>query len=152
MDAMQEILLYIKFTLFKVFSPSTFKVLSVFAYVLYSFAFDMNQKEAHIALLALIALDFITGIMSAKISGEAIRSAKIRHSAVKVFAYFSVIAGAHMAEKGLVTYISFIDETVLAFFLITELISLIENVGKMGYETPKKILNQARDIQKKFNQ
>lgn len=144
MNAITETILYIKLTLTKVFSVSNAKTGWVAGFVVYSFLFDISQKEAHLALLVLILLDFITGLYAAKKIGEPIRSAKIRHSAVKVLAYFAVIAGAHLVEKGLVSYISFLDETVLAFFLVTELISLIENVGKMGYETPQKILNQLK--------
>ncbi len=148
MNALQETLLYIRFTLGKVLSYSNVKIIGAVFYVLYTFAFDISQREAHLALLILILLDFISGVSASKLLGEPIRSSKIRHSAIKVMAYFSVIAGAHLAEKGLFSYIAFIDETVLAFFLVTELISLIENVGRMGYETPQKILNQLKDYQK----
>ncbi len=150
MNALTETILYTKFTLAKVFSITNVKALGIIIYVVYSFALDINQGDSYVALLALILLDFVTGIYAAKKCGEAIRSSKIRHSAVKVFAYFSVIAGAHMAEKGLFSYVAFLDETVLAFFLFTELISLIENTGKMGYETPKKILNQIKEYKERI--
>lgn len=149
MQTLIEMLTYIKYTLVKVFSPSLVKSTGVFFYVIYAFLLDVTQYNSYVALLVLILLDFITGVYAAKKSGEAIRSGKVRHSAIKVMAYFAVISGAHVAENGIPAAIAFIDETVLAFFLITELISLIENVGRMGYETPKKILNQLKEYKER---
>jgi len=148
-NTIDEMVLYLKYLFVTVFSPSTWKTLGAFGYVVFSFFFDVNQTNALFALFILIIIDFITGITAAKIAGDRIRSSKVRHSAIKVCAYFAVIAGAHLAEAGLYTHISFIDETVTAFFLLTELISLLENVGKMGYDTPKNLIDKIKDIKNK---
>ena len=143
-----EGLLYIKYALLSALHPSTFKVMGAALLIVYSFLFDPAHTQTLIALLALIILDFVTGITASKVNGDPIRSSKIRHSALKVFAYFGTIAGANLAEAGLISYLAVIDETVIAFFAITELLSLLENVSKMGFQTPKKILNQLQDIKK----
>ena len=113
-------------------------------YIFYSFLFDVNQGDALIAIIVLIVIDFITGFASAKISGEEIKSAKVFRSAIKLVIYFMMISAAHMVElaSGI---LSIADDTVIAFLAVTELISLIENIGKMGFAVPKKMLNKLQD-------
>jgi toxin secretion/phage lysis holin len=141
---------YLYYILVISFKPSVCKFFFSIFFVGFSFAFDVNQHSSLLALFILILLDFITGISAAKYVGEPIRSSKIKHTAIKMTAYFVIIAGSHLAEKGLVSYLAVIDETVVAFFLLTELISLLENMGRLGIQTPKKLLNQLVDTQKKL--
>lgn len=130
--------------------PSFVKFIFAVMYVALSFLFDFQQGSALLALFILILIDFATGISAAKYLGEPIRSSKIKHTAIKMTAYFVIIAGAHLAEHGLVSYLAIIDETVLAFFLLTELISLLENMGRLGVQTPQKLLNQLREQKEKL--
>lgn len=130
--------------------PSFVKFLFAFVYILLSFIFDLEQGSALFALFLLVLLDFATGISAAKYLGELIRSSKIKHTAIKLTAYFVVIAGAHLAEYGLIGYLAVIDETVLAFFLLTELVSLLENMGRLGVHTPQKLLNQLKEEKEKL--
>ena len=141
---------YIVYVIVAALHPSTVKTLFAVIFIAVSFLFDLNQSSSLIALFVLILIDFITGISAAKYLGEPIRSSKIKHTAIKVTAYFAVIAGAQLAEHGLVDFLAVIDETVIAFFLLTELISLLENVGRLGIQTPQKLLNQLRDTKKKL--
>lgn len=145
-NAINEIAIYAKTILISAFTPSTWKFIFATIYVIYAFMFDVSKSQAFLSLVVLIIFDFITSIWAAKITGEPIRSAKIANSGVKLVAYFIVIAGAFQAERGLLLQISILDETVLAWFMARELISLIENVGRMGYETPQKLLNQLKNI------
>lgn len=110
-------------------------------YIGYAFILGDMNKTAHVAVLLLIVADFITGILAAKVSGDEIKSSKIMRSAVKALIYFIMIAGAHLVEVA-APFVSFTDETVLAFLACTELISIIENSGKMGFAIPKKLLNK----------
>ena len=136
---------YIVYTLTVALHPSVVKSIFATSFVIFSFLFDVNQSMSLTALFVLILLDFVAGVSAAKYLGEPIRSSKIKHTAIKITAYFVVIAGAHLAEHGLASYLAVIDETVTAFFLLTELISLLENAGRLGVKTPKKLLNQLID-------
>lgn len=141
---------YLIYTLGVALHPSILKLIWAGLFVIFSFLFDINHTVGLLSLFILIILDFISGIASAKYLDEPIRSSKIKHTAIKLTAYYAVIAGGHLAESGLVSYFAIIDETVLAFFLITELVSLLENVGRMGVQTPKKLLNQLIDTKNKL--
>jgi len=141
---------YLKYVLMVAFHPSVLKAIVAGLLIIYSFFFDSAQSQSLLALFVLVIMDFISGISASKKVGEPIRSSKIKHTAIKITAYFGVIAGAHLAEFGLYTFIAVLDETVIAFFLCTELVSLLENVGRMGFNTPKKLLNQLNGVKKKL--
>lgn len=149
-NTLSETINYLEYTLLSAFSISKFKSLCIIGLVIYEFMFDVAQTKTLLALFILILLDFITGISAAKIRGEPIRSSKIKHSALKLLAYYAVISGAHLAESSLNSYIAFLDDAVIAFFMVTELISLMENIGRMGYKVPSKLLNQLNDIGEKI--
>jgi toxin secretion/phage lysis holin len=149
-NAIKDTLEYIVYIICNALEPSFIKFVFAGAYVALSFVFDLGQGGALLALFLLVLIDFATGISAAKFLGEPIRSSKIKHTAIKMTAYFVVIAGAHLAEHGLTKYLAIIDETVLAFFLLTELISLLENMGRLGVQTPQKLLNQLKNQQKKL--
>lgn len=140
---------YMKSIIISAFSPTLWKTVLAICYVFYMFSFDVSKSSSYVSLLILIGLDFVTSLWAAKITGQPIRSSKIGNTGVKVFAYFAVICGAFQVERGLISQISVLDETVLAFFMARELISLIENVGRMGYAVPQKVLNQLKDFTNK---
>ena len=97
---------YIVYTLTVALHPSVVKSIFATSFVIFSFLFDVNQSMSLTALFVLILLDFVIGVSAAKYLGEPIRSSKIKHTAIKITAYFVVIAGAHLAEHGLAAYLS----------------------------------------------
>jgi toxin secretion/phage lysis holin len=141
---------YIKYLIAKTFNYALLKGFASLLLVVYGFMFDVSLSQSLLALWVLMVLDFISGLAAAQMNGIPIQSRKIAHGAIKFLAYYGSIAGAHLAESGLSQAIGFIDESVIAFFLLTELISLLENVGKMGFSTPQRLLNQLKDYEKKL--
>ena len=112
----------------------------------FSFFFDAGHHQALIAVLILIVFDFITAIHAALKTGVAIESAKIFRTAVKVATYFLLVSAAFTAEK--TVPLAFLDETVLGFLAMTELISIMENTAKAGFAVPRSLLEKL----KSFNQ
>jgi len=141
---------YLQYTLLIALKPSAMKVTFSWFLVVLSFFYDKTQQASLLSLFALVLIDFVTGIAAAKYNGDPIRSSKIKHTAIKLTAYFGVIAGAHLAESGLGKPLDVLDESVVAFFLLTELTSLLENVGKMGIDTPKGLINKLLDYKTKI--
>lgn len=137
-----EHITYTKVLLQNICSDIHAKCVASFLYVLYSFSFDPAQGKGYVALLALVIIDFVTGVAGAKKSGEEIKSAKIARTAVKILTYFMFLAAAHYVELAVPIGTAFVDETILAFLAVTELISVFENIGRMGYAVPKKLLNK----------
>ena len=99
-------------------------------------------------LVVLIAFDLISAVMAAHKTGLAIESRKMLKTTVKLIVYALMVSGAHLTES-IVPGITFLDTAAISFLAITELISIIENVGKMGYAIPNKLLNKLSEIRDK---
>lgn len=97
------------------------------------------------ALFLLTAIDFVTGVCSARVAGEQIKSRIAVKSAYKVAVYGLLVSSGHLAEM-ITPGGTFIEEAVTSFLALTELISIIENVGKMGFAVPNKLLNQLQKL------
>jgi len=114
--------------------------------VISEFFFDRTLALAMLGLFFLIIFDWATGTMAAHRTGEHIKSSKLFRTPVKIVIYFMLITGARIAEYSLPELFHVLDETVIAFLSATELISLIENTGKMGYAVPKKLLYKLKNL------
>lgn len=130
----------------KLVDATFIKTASSILFVVLSFGFDSLQHKALIALFILMWADCLTAIWAAYKSGETIKSAKIFRTPVKIVIYFGLIYVARVTEYGLPTLLSILDETVIAFCVVTELISIMENINKMGYTVPTKLLSKLINI------
>lgn len=110
-----------------------------------SFFFDSLHTQALIAVLILVVFDFVTAIHATFKTQEKIESAKIFRTAVKIATYFLLISSGYIAEK--TVPLSFLDESVIAFLAMTELISIMENTAKAGYAIPIKLLEKLKSYQ-----
>lgn len=137
----KEILIPIKEILTGIFHSFWVKLIPSFLIPASAFLFGSEHFLTIQALLALIVIDFITGLASAKISGEEIKSKKMVKSAFKTGIYGLLISSSHLTEK-IAPGTTYMVETMATFLALTELISILENAGKMGFAIPQKWLNQ----------
>lgn len=107
-----------------------------------SFIFDPNQVMALLALFILILLDFVFGVAASKKTGMQITSGKFYRTPLKLIVYFALIAAARLTEHALPVQMGFLDETLVGFLAATEMLSILEKSGYMGYAVPMKLLNQ----------
>lgn len=112
---------------------------------LFGFLFGMNNSQIVQAVIVLIVFDFFTGVFSAYHSGEVIKSKAAVRSAFKVAVYGLLISAGHLTDS-ISPFPSFIQDAVATFLALTELISIIENVGKMGFAIPKKLLHKLEKL------
>lgn len=135
---------YIGTMFLKICQDVTLKCVAAGGLVISEFFLDSMLAKSMIALLFLMLFDWFTGILAAKVSGEVIKSSKILRTPIKIAIYFMLITTARLSEYSLPDVIGYLDETVIAFLALTELISVIENAGKMGYAIPKQLLNKLK--------
>ena len=110
------------------------------------YLFGTGQSEAIIALFFLILVDWVFGLAAAKKTGQEITSAKFIRTPIKMGVYFTLIACAHVSEYGVPMMAGFLDETMTAGLIITELLSVFEKSGKLGFVIPKRLLNQLEEF------
>ncbi|MEJ8306676.1 phage holin family protein [Saccharibacillus sacchari] len=90
-------------------------------------------------LLILVVVDWLTGWAAAWMRGE-LRSRVGFNGIVRKVAIFAVVAIAHLIDGVLGDMHTFRD-AVIFFYLANELLSVVENMGKMGVPMPPIIRN-----------
>lgn len=96
-------------------------------------------------LLAFVVLDYATGIMAGYVQGKL--SSKVGFKAIpKKVMIFVLVAIAHLIDSAFGENHLFRDATIF-FYLSNELISILENAGRMGVPVPDQ-LNRAIEVLK----
>ncbi|USL89262.1 holin [Bacillus phage vB_BceS_LY1] len=90
-------------------------------------------------MVILAVVDFITGSIAASIKGEAKSKVGFIGIARKVFIFTLIGIATHLDNVFGST--SAIREAVLFFYIANELLSIVENAGRMGVPMPPVILN-----------
>lgn len=96
-------------------------------------------------LLAFVVLDYVTGVMAAYKEGT-LRSAVGFKRIPKKIMIFILVAVSHLIDRAVGTNGLFRDATIF-FYLANELLSIIENAGRMGLPVPEQI-RQAVEVLK----
>lgn len=141
----QEHVDYIPYLFHKVVDFLDLKILVGLAWSGIVFFFDGGQTQALLALFFLVLADWIFGFAAAKKTGVPITSAKCFRTPVKLAIYFALVACARISEYALPGALGFLDETMVAGLVLTELISIFENSGRLGFVVPQRLLNQVRE-------
>lgn len=129
------------------------KVLLGVGVSVYSFLFSFELWQITLAVGILIFFDLITGVAVAKKKKEVIESRKILRTAFKLSVYCVLISSSHLTDVAMripLTFLS-LESAMIGFLAATELISIIENAGRMGYAVPQRILNQLSNFKEKGN-
>jgi phage-related holin len=121
------------------------KLMGGFSISAVTFLLDIRLKDQYTALLLLILFDAVSAIFVAYKTGQAIESRRFIKTAFKIVAYFGMISAGRLAEYSTPQTFCLIDETILWVCTLNELISIIENIGKLGYVIPKKLLNTMKE-------
>ncbi|MBE2923895.1 phage holin family protein [Anoxybacillus flavithermus] len=96
-------------------------------------------------LLAFVVMDYVTGVLAASKEGI-LRSAVGFKRIPKKIMIFLLVAVGHLIDRAVGTNGLFRDATIF-FYLANELLSIIENAGRMGVPVPDR-LTQAVEVLK----
>lgn len=119
----------------------TLKLLPSVIVPVFGFFFGLGTEKLMLGLVTLIVMDFVTGVIAAKKLGHPIQSRNAVKSAYKIAVYGLLVSAGHITEV-IVPLTTYIEEVVMTFLALTELISIVENVGRMGFAIPQRLLNQ----------
>lgn len=130
-------------------SITTLKCLTVILVILARITFGDVDTGILLGVGALTIMDFVTAIMREYKLEHPIESRKIIKTAVKMFVYGLMISASYITESviGIKAFNVPITEIMATFIAVTELVSILENVGDMGYVIPKKLLGKLKDYQ-----
>jgi toxin secretion/phage lysis holin len=94
-------------------------------------------------LLFFVVIDYITGIIAAGIHGELKSTVGLIGITKKIF-IFIMVAVAYKIDT-ILGDVHFLRDTVIFFYLANELISIIENGGRLGVPIPP-VMRKAVEI------
>lgn len=102
-----------------------------------------------VLLLVLVTIDWATGWAAAWLRGE-LRSRTGFAGILRKVAIFAVVAIAHLID-GVLGDLHIFRDAVVFFYLANELLSVIENMGKIGVPMPDFLRNAVQIFQSKSN-
>ena len=101
--------------------------------------FFLGGSDAQlIALAALVALDYISGVAAAVALGEICCDIGFKGIAKKVF-IFVMVAAAHLADESLAFTGAALRDVVIFFYIANEGLSIIKNAARAGLPVPEKV-------------
>jgi toxin secretion/phage lysis holin len=98
-------------------------------------------------LLALVFIDYVSGMIAAYVEGR-LRSAIGFKRIPKKVMIFVLVAVAHLVDRAVGTNDLFRDATIF-FYLANEVLSIIENAGRIGLPIPEQIKQAVEILQGK---
>lgn len=134
---------YIQYKTLDMLEPTTLKLITSGIVSTGIFFFGHLYTEAIIAIAMLMVMDTVLGMAAAWKEGQDISSKRFSRAVLKGIVYFTAISAGYFAD--LTIPFDVIQATMVAFVGVTEFISILENIGRLGYQTPKKLLNQLKE-------
>lgn len=126
-----------------------FKQIMAAICTLISFLFG-DMEGMLIALIALIVLDYISGVIAAAVEKRLSSEVGAKGIAKKIFMLL-IVALANIVDINVIGDGHVLKTVTVVFYICNECISLIENAGRIGVPVPKKLLDvleQLRDRDK----
>mgnify|MGYP000846285169 CR=1 FL=1 len=100
-------------------------------------------------LLVFVVIDYISGVVAAAIEGKLNSAVGLRGIAKKVF-IFVLVGIANLVDISLGDAHLFRDATIF-FYLANELLSILENAGRIGLDIPEPIRQAVELLKGKSN-
>ena len=93
-----------------------------------------------IALIALLILDYISGVIAAAVEKRLSSEVGAKGIAKKIFMLL-IVALANIVDINVIGDGRVLKTVTVVFYICNECISLIENAGRIGVPVPKKLLD-----------
>lgn len=135
----------------------TLKSILAGALVVFSFFFDLLLAKVFLILLLLTLADCLLGYYRALRDKRAIVSKLMRNYAWRFAGYtmsasvLFLVAQGMPNVAGIPQIVGFLDDIVLAFFIVQEAISVMEHLNELGMPMPQSVFANLRKIKDKLD-
>lgn len=124
-----------------------FKQIMAAVCTLISFLFG-DIEGMMVALIALIVLDYISGVIAAAVEKRLSSEVGAKGIAKKIFMLL-IVALANIVDINVIGDGHVLKTVTVVFYICNECISLIENAGRIGVPVPKKLLDVLEQLRDK---
>lgn len=101
-----------------------------------------------IALIALIVMDYISGVIAAVVEKKLSSEVGAKGIAKKIFMLL-IVAIANIVDINVIGEGHVLKSVTVVFYIANECISLLENAGRLGVPAPKKLLDVLKQLKDK---
>lgn len=135
----------------------TLKAILGVVLTVFGFFFDLLLAKVFLILLVLTLIDCILGYIRAIVDRRVVASRLMRKYAWKFVGYVIASSALYMVGQGSpnLPYITVVtglfDDLALAFFIVQEATSIIENLNELGVPMPQGVFKNLRKIKEGFN-
>ena len=126
---------------------NVFKNILAWICTLLSFLFG-DMEGLMVALIALIILDYISGVIAAAVEKRLSSEVGAKGIAKKIFMLL-IVALANIVDINVIGDGHILKTVTVVFYICNECISLIENAGRIGVPVPKKLLDVLEQLRNK---
>ncbi|ASS98468.1 MULTISPECIES: phage holin family protein [Geobacillus] len=99
-----------------------------------------------VILLALVIVDYLTGIAASAVEGKLSSQVGFR-GIVRKLLMFVLVAAAHLVDMAIGWNMHLIRDAIVFFYIANEFISIVENAGRAGVPIPS-VLRKAIQLLK----
>ena len=124
-----------------------FKNILAWICTIISFLFG-DMEGLMVALIALIILDYISGVIAAAVEKRLSSEVGAKGIAKKIFMLL-IVALANIVDINVIGDGHVLKTVTVVFYICNECISLIENAGRIGVPVPKKLLDVLEQLRDK---
>ena len=110
--------------------------------VLCTYTHVLESGKAFVPVFALVILDAVVGVMKARKQGNFRGSAGFKRSAQKFLVYVVMLLAAGILDMEFPG--QYASNTMKTFLMVTEAISIMENISALGWPVPLKILQMLK--------
>ena len=107
-----------------------------------------DMEGLMVALIALIILDYISGVIAAAVEKRLSSEVGAKGIAKKIFMLL-IVALANIVDINVIGDGHVLKTVTVVFYICNECISLIENAGRIGVPVPKKLLDVLEQLRDK---
>lgn len=132
----------IKEIFYSIVNDSSVKI--IVAYFMCCYAYLFGNGDVLIPVFVLVILDLITGLLKATKLKD-LNSPGARRGAMKFAVYLILIAMANVIDREFPG--QYASTIMKSFLMVTEAISIMENIGAMGWPVPTKLLKYLKNYQ-----
>ena len=95
---------------------------------------------AYQILFILVVIDFVTGFLCG-VKMRCVSSRKASRTAIKLLVYILLVISAHQLTR-YAGYLIWLEEFLVIYLAITEMLSIIENAHKLGVPVPEWVVEK----------
>lgn len=138
----------LKTVIYSIVDAPVIKIFFAVLFTIFEWVFHGVNSDALMVVYALVILDTVTGFMVACENKEVSSSGFFRFAG-KVFIYMILLATAALVDRSLPSKVAM--SVMYAFLSVTEGISILENLGILGYPVPSALIKKFKIMNKEDN-